>query len=141
MTLDSAGEAPGIGETVLLRRGFGGADIPELRVLVDSCAALAGLAEPRRGEFVVAVDAVAGNAVRHAGGRGLLVLARTPKELECRVSDRGPGFTEDVIPPLAPGIDGACPGRGLWLTRLVTDRLSVAPGAVGATVTFAMRLE
>ncbi|GAA4933555.1 ATP-binding protein [Streptomyces coeruleoprunus] len=141
MTVDPAGGTPGTDEHVLMRRAFDGADIPELRVLVDSYAALAGLAEPRRGDFVVAVDAVAGNAVRHAGGRGVLVLARTPKELECRVRDRGPGFTEDVIPRLAPGIDGACPGRGLWLARLITDRLTVAREPVGSTVTFAMRLD
>ncbi|KUH40240.1 MULTISPECIES: ATP-binding protein [Streptomyces] len=143
MALETAGTVPGNGEgaDILLRCPFGGSDIPRLRVLVESHAAQAGLPEPRRGDFVVAVDAVVVNAVRHAGGSGVLVLARTARELECRVSDRGPGFTEDVIPELAPGIGGACPGRGLWLTRLITDRLTVTPGpAGGSTVTFAMRL-
>ncbi|MER7110068.1 ATP-binding protein [Streptomyces sp. NPDC000229] len=140
MTVESAGGPPGIGEELLLRRRFGGADIPRLRVLVEGCAALSGLPEPRRGDFVVAVDAVAGNVVQHAGGYGVLVLARTPEELECRVTDRGPGFTEDVIPDLAPGLNGACRGRGLWLTRLITDRLTIARGPVGSTVAFAMKL-
>jgi anti-sigma regulatory factor (Ser/Thr protein kinase) len=125
-------------EEVLLRRRFGAADIPPLRVLVESYAAFAGLPEPRRGDFVVAMDAVAVNAVQHGGGQGVLVLARTPGELECRISDRGPGFTEEVIPDLAPGLNGCCPGRGLWLTRLITDRLTVVPGPAGTTVTFAM---
>ncbi|GGU59013.1 ATP-binding protein [Streptomyces lavendofoliae] len=140
MAVESAGGPPGIGEELLLRRRFGSADIPRLRVLVESCAALCGLPEPRRGEFVVAMDAVAGNVVQHAGGHGLLELARTAKELECRVTDRGPGFTEDVIPDLAPGVNGACRGRGLWLTRLITDRLTVASGPAGSIVTFAMVL-
>ncbi|OKJ94608.1 hypothetical protein AMK26_32875 [Streptomyces sp. CB03234] len=140
MTLDSAGGRPGIGEELLLHRRFGGADIPRLRVLVEGYAALTGLPDCRRGDFVVAMDAVAGNVVQHAGGHGVLVLARTPEELECRVSDRGPGFTEDVIPDLAPGLNGACHGRGLWLTRLITDRLTIAPGPVGSIVTFAMKL-
>ncbi|MET9800308.1 ATP-binding protein [Streptomyces sp. NPDC006368] len=140
MTLDSTGGVPGINEDVLLRRGFGAADIPRLRVLVESHASLAGLPEPRRGDFVVAMDAVAGNVVQHAGGRGLLVLTRTRRELECRISDRGPGFSEDVIPDLAPGLNGSAPGRGLWLTRLITDRLTVTPGPVGTTVSFTMSL-
>ncbi|WP_175407731.1 ATP-binding protein [Streptomyces sp. TRM64462] len=139
---DTAGTAPGEGEDILLRRSFGGPDIPRLRMLVAGHAALAGLPEPRRGDFVVAVDAVAGNAVRYAGGGGDLALVRTPKELECRVTDRGPGFTQDVIPDPAPGVGGAGPGRGLWLSRLVTDRFTVAPcPAGGCTVSFAMRLD
>ncbi|MFF8293500.1 ATP-binding protein [Streptomyces sp. NPDC016309] len=141
MTVESPGGQPGIGEELLLRRRFGGADIPRLRVRVEGCAALSGLPEPRRGDFVVAMDAVAGNVVQHAGGHGVLVLARTAQELECRVSDRGPGFSEDVIPDLAPGLNGACHGRGLWLTRLITDRLTVTRDPVGSTVTFAMRLD
>ena len=140
MTLDAAGGPPGIGEELLLHRRFGGADIPRLRVLVEGYAAVSGLPEPRRGDFVVAMDAVAGNVVQHAGGHGVLVLTRTAKELECRVSDRGPGFTEDVIPDLDPGLNGACQGRGLWLTRLITDRLTVTRDPEGSTVSFAMRL-
>ncbi|QGV77437.1 ATP-binding protein [Streptomyces ficellus] len=140
MTVEPAGGPPGTGEELLLRRRFAGVDIPRLRVLVESCAALSGLPEARRGDFVVAMDAVAGNVVQHAGGAGLLVLARTAEELRCRVTDRGPGFTEDVIPDLAPGLNGACRGRGLWLTRLITDRLAVTRGPDGTTVTFAMTL-
>lgn len=139
MTVESAGP-PGTGEELLLRRRFDSAGIPRLRVLVEGCAALSGLPEPRRGDFVVAMDAVAGNVVQHGGGHGVLVLARTPEELECRITDRGPGFSEDVIPELAPGLDGACLGRGLWLTRLITDRLTISGGPTGSTVAFAMRL-
>ncbi|WP_236242684.1 ATP-binding protein [Streptomyces sp. CC228A] len=121
-----------------MRREFGGGDLPGLRLLADGCAALAGLEGPRRGDFVVAVDAVAGNAVRHGGGRGVLVLSRTAAELECRVTDRGPGFTEDAIPQ-APGA-GPGGGCGLWVARTVSDRLTVVCGPSGAAVTFAMRL-
>ncbi|NLU68600.1 ATP-binding protein [Streptomyces sp. HNM0574] len=132
----------------LCRLHFTDRDLRRVRMEVEEWAAWAGLGEPRRGEFVVAVDAVATNAVEHAGGRGRLLLRQRDGELECRIEDSGPGFTEDVIPELAPGVDGAGSGRGLWLARLVTDRLTVERGAAldggepapGAVVTLAVRI-
>ncbi|OEJ25924.1 hypothetical protein AS594_16885 [Streptomyces agglomeratus] len=116
----------------LLEFDFTQEDIPRLRVLVDQYAAWAGLPEPRRGDFVLAADAVATNAVEHGGGSGRLVLHRSPGSpgaLECTVSDSGPGFASSVIPELAPGLAGSHCGRGLWLTRLITDRLVITRGA------------
>ncbi|MEU1042597.1 ATP-binding protein [Streptomyces sp. NPDC005907] len=140
MALGPGDGASHLAHDVLLHRGFGGADLPRLRVLVAGHAALAGLLEPRRGDFVTAMDAVATNAVQHGGGDGTLVLLHRGGELECRISDRGPGCTGAVLTDLTPRPGGA-PGRGgLWLTRLVADRLSVVPGTPGTTVSFAMRL-
>ncbi|OKH98566.1 regulator [Streptomyces sp. CB02923] len=133
--------------TCLLRRRFTARVLPQLRLLVEECAVREGLAEPRRGEFVLAVDEIAGNAVEHAGGSGRLLLRRIGDELECRISDSGPGFSEAVIPELLPGLDGAHQGRGLWLARLVADRFAVragdaeAPGSRGAEVTLAVRVQ
>ncbi|UKY48845.1 ATP-binding protein [Streptomyces inhibens] len=129
----------------LLQRRFTARLLPQLRLLVEECAAREGLCEPRRGEFVLAVDEIAGNAVEHAGGSGRLLLRRVGDELECRISDAGPGFSEAVIPELLPGLDGATKGRGLWLARLVADRFAVAAeapgtGMTGAVVTLAVRL-
>lgn len=126
---------------LLCRLRFTLRDLPRLRAEAARASTSAGLGEPRRGEFVVAVDAVATNAVEHAGGGGQLVLRNLGHELECQVADSGPGFSEDVIPELLPGLDGAPSGRGLWLAKLVTDRLSVAEAAgKGSVVTFAVRL-
>lgn len=127
-------------EERLLRRRFTDRELPQLRVLVEERAMRAGLPEARRGDFVLAVDEIASNAIEHAGGRGELTLRRVGDELECRIADSGPGFTEEVIPAVLPGLDGAPTGRGLWLSRLVTDRLAVNAGGVGAVVTLAMRL-
>lgn len=126
----------------LLEFDFTLEDVPRLRVLVDQYAAWAGLAEPRRGDFVLAADAVATNAVEHGGGGGRLLLDRSPGTLECTISDSGPGFAPSVIPELAPGLGGSHCGRGLWLTRLITDRLVIdeAGEAGGSVVAFAMWL-
>lgn len=125
----------------LLRRDFGAEDLPRLRVLVEASAAAGGLPRARQGEFVLAVDEVARNAVEHAGGHGRLTVVRSRGELRCEVTDSGPGFTADVIPELLPGLDASRSGRGLWLARLVTDELTVTPGpGAGTVVTLTMRL-
>ncbi|WP_431960830.1 ATP-binding protein [Actinacidiphila sp. bgisy160] len=54
------------------------------------------------------------------------------------ITDSGPGFTAAVNPEQLPGHDSHC-GRGLWLTRTVTDHLTIATATVGAVVTLALR--
>ncbi|MFF6782635.1 ATP-binding protein [Streptomyces sp. NPDC012510] len=130
-------------ETPLLKRHFTAENLPLLRALVEDAAAAAGLGGVRLGEFTLAVSEIAANAVEHAGGQGHLELRRLPHELECRITDNGPGFTP-TIPELLPGLTDACPGRGLWLAHLVTDRLTVTTdttgAGTGAEVTLAVRL-
>lgn len=133
----SPGDPPADG--CWLERDFTEGDLPRLRVLAEEFATWAGLPVARRGEFVLAVNEVVSNAITHGGGRGRLMLRRTDGEVQCRVTDAGPGFSVAVIPELLPGLDSRC-GRGLWLARLVTDRLTVGAGVVGAVVTLAIRL-
>ncbi|MET9849473.1 ATP-binding protein [Streptomyces ossamyceticus] len=128
-------------ETLLLKRHFTGENLAQVRAQVEDTAASAGLCGVRLGEFTLAVSEIASNAVEHAGGRGHLELRRLPDELECRITDEGPGFVP-AIPELLPGLTEGCRGRGLWLARLVTDRLTVTTDTTGAgaAVTLAMRL-
>lgn len=128
-------------ETLLLKRHFTGETLPQVRAQVEDTAAAAGLGGVRLGEFTLAVSEIAANAVEHAGGRGRLELRRLPHELECRITDNGPGFTP-ALPELLPGLPDSCPGRGLWLAHLVTDRLTVTTDTTGAgaEVTLAIRL-
>lgn len=136
MSADADGPPHGYLLEVKFRMG----DVPGVRRRIAECAAKAGLEEPRLGDFVLAVHEVACNAVEHGGGRGRLVLYRHGGTLHCRITDNGPGFTEEVIPPDPPGLLTGEGGRGLWLTRQLTDRLEIAVGAVGAVVTLAVAL-
>ncbi|MFI7320820.1 ATP-binding protein [Streptomyces venezuelae] len=124
----------------LLECPFTQEDLPRLRMLVDQYADREGLPEPQRSDFIVAIDAVATNAITHAGGGGTLTLRRVDNHLECHIHDSGPGFTADVIPPRAPAIGDRGEGRGLWLARHITEYLKVSAGSIGAVVTLAMRL-
>ncbi|MGW6057303.1 ATP-binding protein [Streptomyces sp. NPDC055189] len=124
----------------LLESRFNQDDLPRLRMLVEQYADHQGLTEPRRSEFIVALDAVAVNAVEHAGGGGKLILQRSNSHLNCHIHDLGPGFSADVIPAQAPGLDCAESGRGLWLADLFTDDLRISAGPGGAMVTLTVRL-
>lgn len=119
---------------------FAGDEVLRMRPRVRECVTRAGLDEPRRSDFLLAVHEVACNAVEHGGGAGRLLLYRSDGALHCRVSDNGPGFTEEAVPAEPPGLLGGEGGRGLWLTKELTDRLHITAGPVGAVVTVAMCL-
>ncbi|GAA0667472.1 hypothetical protein GCM10009535_54150 [Streptomyces thermocarboxydovorans] len=130
----------GDGECLLDYR-FGLAELAKLRLLVEECGAGVGLTEPRRSDFLLAVNEIASNAIEHGGGGGRLLLWKVGDELECRIADSGPGFTEAVVPESLTGLDGATRGRGLYIARLVADRFNISAAAVGAVVTLAMRMQ
>ncbi|MGY6021647.1 ATP-binding protein [Streptomyces spinosirectus] len=136
--LNVSEEPVGRRDGALLEQRFTADCLALLRTLVESAAAKEGLDDMRLGEFILAVDEIASNAIEHAGGSGQLVLRRVDGALECLITDEGAGFTPD-IPELAPDLDSA-DGRGLWLARLLTDRLTITAGAVGAAVTLIMHL-
>ena len=81
-----------IGTDVLLRETFDHSTITALRHAVASRAATAGLAGERLDDFVVAVNELLTNAVRHGGGQGRLALWRADDAVVCEVSDAGPGL-------------------------------------------------
>lgn len=63
----------------------------ELRHSVTSCAHAAGLDGQRLDDFVLAVNELITNAVRHGGGQGWLRMWRHPGRLVCEVADHGRG--------------------------------------------------
>ncbi len=114
--------------TALLDVYFIATDLARLRRYVADCARLAGLAEPRRSEFVLAVHEVAGNAVQHGGGRGRIRLLYADGVLRGEVTDDGPGLTGEAIPAVPPDPGSGESGRGLWLVRELSDRLRIGRG-------------
>jgi anti-sigma regulatory factor (Ser/Thr protein kinase) len=91
--------------------------------------------------FVVAVNEVMTNAVRHGGGTGEVRLT-VDHDLVCEVYDTGAGFDaashtgRAVAPP--PRVGGG--GLGIWMARQVADALSIVSGPAGtrARIRFAL---
>ncbi|MCK2220897.1 ATP-binding protein [Actinomadura sp. ATCC 31491] len=121
----------------MLRVSFARGRITFLRRTVAEHAAYEGLSGRRLEDFVLAVNEITTNAVVHGGGHGRLRLWSHAGLLWCEVADEGPGLPPGWIgdrPPPA-GLSGG--GRGLWLTRMLCDHITIVSGPGGTVVTFA----
>jgi serine/threonine-protein kinase RsbW len=128
-----------VDEAILLEFEFGRDAITSLRHDIAGYAAEAGLGGIRLDGFVLAVNEIMTNAVRHGGGRGLVRLWRTGTGLRCEVRDGGTGeparFNGHVLPPTE-----ATGGRGLWLARNLCDTFDVETGRDGTRVELTMTI-
>jgi anti-sigma regulatory factor (Ser/Thr protein kinase) len=123
---------------MLLSEPFDHSRVTPLRHTVASAAATGGLAGDRLDDFVVAVNELLTNAVRHGGGAGQVELWRSDGAVVCEVSDSGAGLEDSDRPALpAPDVPG---GRGLWLAGELTDDLAIKTGEQGTMVRIASRL-
>lgn len=110
-----------------------------LRHTITSAAAAAGLSGERLDDFVVAVNELLTNAVRHGGGRGRVQLWREADAVVCEVRDSGPGLPAERLDhrdrpaPDQPG------GWGLWLAGRLTDSFETTTGD-GTTVRISSRI-
>jgi anti-sigma regulatory factor (Ser/Thr protein kinase) len=94
----------------------------------------------RREDFVVAVNELLTNAVRHGGGGGRLALWRADGSVVCEVSDAGPGLAGPPrVAPTRPAPD-APGGWGLWLAQKLTDTFDLTTGTGGTTVRVSSRV-
>ena len=117
-----------------LTRAFTLGDLVTVRHQVERYAARHGLGGLALYRFVVAVNELTTNAVRHGGGTGRLELRHTGTVLQCRVADQGPGMpaAPDLDTPPAPR---AVNGRGLWLVRQIAASLDIDSHPSGISVT------
>lgn len=119
---------------ILIAEHFDLQRVTWLRHVVASCAGECGLSGDRLDDFVLAVNELLTNAVRHGGGAGRLRLWRDEAAVVCEVSDTGDGLDpgwrgNGDRPPLdTPG------GWGLWLVERLADAVQVDTGAGGTSV-------
>jgi anti-sigma regulatory factor (Ser/Thr protein kinase) len=113
-------------------------NLSEVRALAEAQARMAGLAEDRVMDFVIAVSEIAANTVRHARSPGSMEIWCEAKELVCEIRDRGvitdPMAGQQPPPPDANG------GHGLWLVHQICDQVELDSGENGTTIRLHMSL-
>jgi serine/threonine-protein kinase RsbW len=119
---------------VLLAVTFSLAQIDDVRRRVRELSAACGLAGDELTDWVMAINELTTNAVRHGSAAAQLTL-RYDRTLTCRVSDDGSGFDPSrflgrTVRPQLTEIGG----MGLWLVERTTHLLSLTSGPDGTTV-------
>jgi anti-sigma regulatory factor (Ser/Thr protein kinase) len=113
--------------------------LDRLRRFVGAHAEDAGLESPRTYDLVLAVNEVATNSVRHAGGSGVARVWRNGGAIVCEVVDDG-----HLDVPLAgrerPG-HGQVGGHGLWLVNQLCDLAQIRSLPDGTVVRLHMRCD
>ena len=107
-------------------------NLSEVRVLAETQARLAGLAEDRVVDFVIAVSEVAGNTVRHARSQGSMEIWCDAGEIICEIRDSGV-ITDPMVGRRPPAAD-ANGGHGLWLVHQICNKVELQSDENGTTV-------
>jgi anti-sigma regulatory factor (Ser/Thr protein kinase) len=116
---------------------FEAASLVALRQYVALRAGDAGLDSRRTEDVLLAVNEVATNSLRHAGGAGVLRVWEDPHGLVCEVRDGG-SFDMPLAGRLRP-IPGQLGGYGLWLANQLCDLLQIRSLPAGTVVRLHMR--
>jgi anti-sigma regulatory factor (Ser/Thr protein kinase) len=90
-------------------------------------------------DFVVAVNELLTNAVRHGGGVGRVALWQAGDSVVCEVSDSGAGSPADVPPRGVRPTADQPGGWGLWLAEELTDSFELSTRDGGTTVRVSSR--
>ena len=107
------------------------------RELADRAAdaKLAAGSEPALEDFLLAVDEMTTNALRHGRPPVSLRLWANGERLVCTITDRGAGFEDPFIGyGPAHGSDLSLGGMGLWLARQLCDHVDITPDGDGVHV-------
>jgi anti-sigma regulatory factor (Ser/Thr protein kinase) len=107
-------------------------DLSRVRSLVTRAAKFVGLSIALIDNLVAAVNEIAINAIRYAGGRGRLTIRACQNGVLVDISDSGPGLP-DGLSSERPDPD-ALGGRGLWMARRMCSRMSISSSPSGVTV-------
>ncbi|MEU8184406.1 ATP-binding protein [Micromonospora sp. NPDC049044] len=119
---------------VLIAEAFDQAQVTDIRHSVTSCAHACGLGGQRLDDFVLAINELITNAVRHGGGRGWLRLWCESDLLVCEVADHGTGISPQRLGDRSRPAPDTAGGWGLWLARELTDAMEVVTSSGGTLV-------
>jgi anti-sigma regulatory factor (Ser/Thr protein kinase) len=106
-------------------------DLGEVRAFAKDRASDAGLAGDRIGDFVLAVNEIATNSIKHAGAGGVVRVWTSTDEIVCQVED--PGHIGDPLAGRHLLAAGAAGGIGLWMVNQLCDLVEVRTTAGDGT--------
>jgi anti-sigma regulatory factor (Ser/Thr protein kinase) len=118
------------------RLEFGLDDLHDLRALVTSAAADAGLSPRRASDLAVAASELAANSILHGGGLGLVTVWEEDGAVLVEVADAGTILDPEVgqVRPDPAAEDG----RGLYIANQLCDKVAIDSGPTGTRVRLRM---
>jgi anti-sigma regulatory factor (Ser/Thr protein kinase) len=135
---ETAGAAPQFAQPLspappqAVHLSFDASSLPIVRRLVADRAVEAGFESERRDDFVLAVNEIATNTLRHGGGAGDLRLWRLPDRLVCDITDRG--RLDDPLVGRIPPLPLQADGRGIWMANQLCDLVQIRSSTAGTQV-------
>jgi anti-sigma regulatory factor (Ser/Thr protein kinase) len=132
--LNAPGDPPGGVASWLVRAP----DLAVVRRHILDTAVLAGLDTGQAEKFILAVNEIMINAIRHAGGQATVEVSATKPtddrdgDITVTVTDTGPGFNHNNTPALPPA--DQLHGRGLWLAQRTCDDIVISSSPQGTVV-------
>ncbi|MEV4417533.1 ATP-binding protein [Catellatospora sp. NPDC049609] len=120
---------------------FTSADLRGIRLRVAELAERWHLPEPVSSALELVVTELVVNVVMHAGGAGRFRVAKYPGWLFCQVTDFGDGLARPYTAGWQPPSAEQPSGRGLWIARCFSERLTIDSSPLGTTVTAKLRLD
>ena len=118
---------------------FTSADLPQVRRLTVAWAMRVGMSAEAADDFVIAVNEIATNAVRHGSPRASLRLWVSGSAGVAEICDSGQ-WTAARAPTPLPRRPAEQGGMGLEVARLVCDGLQIKATSVGTSVLLRMAL-
>jgi len=113
-------------------------DLPEVRQFTEGWAWQAGMSAAAVTDFVIAVNEIAANAVRHGSPQAGLRLQVAADAVSAEIRDNG--HWSLAMPPVPTDCGTRVVGgwMGLRIARLICDEVQITIGAGGTTVLLRM---
>ncbi|GAA4598786.1 hypothetical protein GCM10023194_77210 [Planotetraspora phitsanulokensis] len=131
--MNEDGVPPSVAETAK-ELTFSLADLPDVREFAAAQAQDRGMSADAVGDFLVALNEVATNAVTHGSSKARLRVWTDGASLMVDVHDDGRLWHPEDRPGLTPPPENATSGMGLWVARMLSHEIVVRTGVNGTTV-------
>jgi anti-sigma regulatory factor (Ser/Thr protein kinase) len=112
-------------------------DLGSIRWFVSRHAHASSLDRNRADDFVLAVNELVTNSLRHGGGAGTLRIWTERDALVCEVRDRGQ-YVDPLFGRVLPAPERSS-GRGLWVVNQLCDLVQIRSSPAGTAVRVHMR--